>query len=95
VNNPATVIKSMGLPADAPVVMVFASPSGKFYRDVITSRHLAGLSHLENFTVIPNSSPLTGTMQKLMPTLTQTATNPNHRAVSIYAGAKTFGTNYL
>jgi len=27
VTNPATVTKSMGLPALAPVVMVFASPS--------------------------------------------------------------------
>jgi hypothetical protein len=31
--NPATVTKSMGLPADALVVMVFASSSGQLYRD--------------------------------------------------------------
>jgi len=32
--NPATVTKSMGLPADALVVMVFASSSGQFYFNV-------------------------------------------------------------
>ena len=31
--NPAAVTKSIGLPADALIVMVFASPSGQFYRD--------------------------------------------------------------
>jgi hypothetical protein len=56
------------------VVMVFASPSGQFYHDVTTSYHLSRLSHLDNFIVTPKSCPLTGTMQKRMPTLTQTAT---------------------
>jgi hypothetical protein len=31
--NPAAETKSMGLPADALAVMVFASQSGQFYRD--------------------------------------------------------------
>ena len=31
--NPVTETKSIGLPANAPVVMVFASPSGQLYRD--------------------------------------------------------------
>jgi hypothetical protein len=31
VSNPAAETKSIGLPADAPVVMVFASPSASFY----------------------------------------------------------------
>ena len=56
------------------VVMVFASPSGQFYHDVTTSRRLSGLSHLDNFIVTRKSCPLTGTVQKHMPTLTQTAT---------------------
>src|SRR5674476_412564 len=56
------------------VVMVFASPSGQFYLDVTTSYHLPGLSHLDNFIVTRKSCPLTGTLQKRMPTLTQTAT---------------------
>jgi hypothetical protein len=56
------------------VVMVFASPSGQFYRDATTSRHLSGLSHLDNFIVTRKSCPLTGTLQKRMPTPTQTAT---------------------
>jgi hypothetical protein len=54
--------------------MVFASPSGHFYRDVTNSRHLSGLSHLDNFIVTRKSCPFTGTLQKRMPTLTQTAT---------------------
>jgi hypothetical protein len=54
--------------------MVFASPSGQFYHDVTTSYLLSGLCHLDNFIVTRKSCPLTGTLQKLMPTLTQTAT---------------------
>jgi len=44
------------------VVMVFASPSGQFYRDVTISFHLPGLSHLDNFIVTQKSYPLTGTL---------------------------------
>jgi len=65
---------SIGLLALAPVVMVFASPSGQFYLGVTNSFHLSGLTHLDNFIVTQNSCPSTGTMQKHMPTLTQTAT---------------------
>jgi hypothetical protein len=36
--------------------------------------HLSGLSHLDNFIVTWKSCPLTGTLQKRMPTSTQTAT---------------------
>jgi hypothetical protein len=53
--------------------MVFASPSANFYTGS-NSRRLSGLSHLDNFIVTANSSPLIGTMQKHMPTRTQTAT---------------------
>ncbi len=49
VTTPATVTKSIGLSVYAPVVMVFASPSGPFYHDVTTSYHLPGLSHVDNF----------------------------------------------
>ena len=56
------------------VVMVFASPSGQFYRDMTNPAHLSGLSHLDNFIVTLKSCPLTGTLQKRMPTPTQTAT---------------------
>ena len=41
--NPATVTMSIGLPADALAVMVFASPSGQFYRDMTTPYRLPGL----------------------------------------------------
>jgi hypothetical protein len=54
--------------------MVFASSSGQFYRDVTTPYHLSGLSHLDNFIMTRKSCPLTGTLQKRMPTPTQTAT---------------------
>jgi hypothetical protein len=40
---------SIGLPADALAVMVFASPSGQFYRDGTTRGRLSGFSHLDNF----------------------------------------------
>src|SRR5450759_2198992 len=55
------------------VVMVFASPSGQFYRDGTTRGRLPGLSHLDNFIMTRKSCPLTGTLQKLMPTPTETA----------------------
>src|SRR5450759_4380369 len=65
--------------------MVFApdsyrEPSGQFYRDMTTSYRLPGLSHLDNFIVTRKSCPLTGPdsyrdLQKLMPTLTRTATH--------------------
>jgi len=54
--------------------MVFASPSGQFYHDVTNPAHLPGLSNLDNFIVTRKSCPLTGTLQKLMPTLTLMAT---------------------
>lgn len=65
------------------VVMVFASPSGQFYRDVTNPYHLSRLTHLDNFIVTTKSCSSIGTLQKHMPTLTQTATNPNHRAVRL------------
>lgn len=73
--DPATGTKPIGLPADAPVVMVFASPLGQFHSDGTTRSRLSGHSHLDNFIVTRKSCPLTGIMQKLMPTPTQTATN--------------------
>ena len=71
--NPATVTRSMGLPAFAPVVMVFASPSANFCTGSI-SRRLSGHSHLDHFILTAKLSPLIGTVQKHMPTRTQTAT---------------------
>jgi len=49
--NPAAETKSIGLPADALAVMVFASPPRQFYRDGTTIVRLPGLSHLDNFAV--------------------------------------------
>jgi hypothetical protein len=72
--NPAAETESAGLLTDALVVMVFASPSGQFYLEVTNSYHLSGLSHPDNFILKPKSCSLTGTLQKRMPTHTQTAT---------------------
>jgi hypothetical protein len=50
--DPAAETKSIGLPADASAgwrIMVFASPSGRFYLDVTTRVRLPGLRHLDNF----------------------------------------------
>jgi len=55
------------------VVMVFASPSANLCTGS-NSRRLSGLSHLDNFIVTANLSPLIGTVQKLMPTPTHSAT---------------------
>jgi hypothetical protein len=88
VTDPAAVTKSIGLPADASAswrIMVFASTAGQFYHDMTNSYHLSGLSHLDNFIVTRKSCPLTGTLQKHMPTLTQTATQLYHRAVMRHA----------
>jgi len=49
VTNPAAETKSIGLPANAHAVMVFASPPRQFYRDGTTSHRLPGLSRLDNF----------------------------------------------
>jgi len=72
---PAAKTKSIGLQADARVVMVFAMPPRLFYRDVTNPAHLSGLSHLDNFIMTPNARPPIGTLQKRMPTLTWTAPN--------------------
>jgi hypothetical protein len=73
--DPAAETESIGLQADARVVMVFASPSGQFYHIMTNPAHLSGLRHLDNFIVTKKSCPLTGTLQKRMPTLTRTATH--------------------
>ena len=75
--DPAAKTKSIGLQAYASAgwrIMVFASPSGQFYYNMTNTAHLSGPRHLDSFIVTPNSHPLTGTLQKHMPTLTRTAT---------------------
>jgi hypothetical protein len=73
--DPATKTESIGLQADARVVMVFAAPPRQFYRDMTIPARLSGPRHLDNFIVTPNSHPLIGTLQTRMPTLTWTATH--------------------
>ena len=71
---PAAETESIGLQADARVVMVFASLSGQFYCDMTNSAHLSGPRHLDSFMVTRNirSSIWTG---KNFATATQTATH--------------------
>jgi hypothetical protein len=71
---PAAKTKSIGLQAHAQVVMVFATPSGQFYRDMTNPVHLSGPHHLDSFIMTPNFRSSTGTLQKHTPTLTRTAT---------------------
>ena len=78
--DPATKTKSIGLPADARVVMVFASPPRQLYRDMTNPAHLSGPRHLDSFIVTPNARPFIGTLQKRMPTLTPFA--------SLWAGSR-------
>jgi hypothetical protein len=52
---PAAKTKSIGLQADARVVMIFASPSGQFYCDMTNPAHLSGPRHLDNFVVTSKS----------------------------------------
>jgi hypothetical protein len=73
--DPAAETKSIGLQADARVVMVFASPFGQFYYNMTNPAHLSGPRHLDNFILTRNLHPSTGTLQKHMPTPTRTATN--------------------
>jgi hypothetical protein len=73
--DPAAKTKSMGLQADARVVMVFAVPPRQLYRDSTNPARLSGPRHLDNFVVTRNFRPSTGTLQKHMPTLTRTATH--------------------
>ena len=73
--DPAAETKSVGLQADAPVVMVFASPSGQFFNNMTNPAHLSGPRHLDSFIMTRNIRPSTGTLQKRMPTLTRTATH--------------------
>jgi hypothetical protein len=73
--DPAAETKSIGLQADARVVMVFATPPRQLYHDRTNPAHLSGLHHLDNFIVTRNLRTSIWTLQKLMPTLTRTATN--------------------
>jgi hypothetical protein len=73
--DPAAKTESIGLQADARVVMVFATPPRQLYRDMTNPAHLPGPCHLDSFIVTKIFCPLTGTLQKRMPTLTRTATH--------------------
>jgi hypothetical protein len=73
--NPAAVTKSMGLPSDALLSWFLHCHLPVFIPGVFLGR-LPGHRHLDHFIVTANLSPSIGTVQKHMPTLTQTAPNP-------------------
>ena len=72
--NPAAETKSIGLPADARAVMVFAMPLRQLYRDETTPLHLPGFITLTTSSGRETSRPSTRTLQKPRHRLTQTAT---------------------
>ena len=78
--DPAAETKSIGC---RPMLscLCFCTPPGQLYRDMTNPAHLSGPSHLDSFILTPNARPSSGTLQKRMPTLTQTATQLNRRAV--------------
>jgi len=90
---PTTKTRSIGLQANARVVMVFASPSGQFYYNMTNTAHLSGPRHLDNFILTRNLHPSTGTLPAFVKTSAfkaKTHANPdvdgnslNRRAVSI------------
>jgi len=55
--------------------MVFAAPPRQLYRDMTNPARLSGPPHLDSFIMTPNARPPIGTLQKRIPTLTQTAPN--------------------
>ena len=57
------------------IVRGFCTSPRQFYRDSTNPAHLSGPRHLDNFALTKKPCPLTGTLQKRMPTLTQTATH--------------------
>ncbi len=73
--TPAAETKSIGLPADARAVMVFATSSRPFFRDRTTPAHLPGFPTLTTTSVREITRPSTGTLQKPRHRLTQTATH--------------------
>jgi hypothetical protein len=74
---PATETKSIGLQADARVVMVFASPSGQFYYNMTNPAHLSGPRHLDSFIVTRKSCPLTGTLPARLTPVGRAKTHAN------------------
>jgi hypothetical protein len=73
--SPAAVTRSMGLPSDALLSWFLHRHLPNFIPGVFLGR-LSGHRHLDHFILTSNLSPLIGTVQKHMPTLTQTAPNP-------------------
>jgi len=79
--TPATKTKSIGLPADARGVMVFAIPSWQLYRDQTTLIHLSGLGTVKTNYRDPWLSSIYQDWQK--PRHRDVDGNsPNRRAVS-------------
>jgi hypothetical protein len=78
VTNPATITGDRDN-----YVMVFASPSGHFYRDRTTSLRLSGLSHLNKFIMTQSSALLTGTYAKTKSAHIKVATSHMRKIVCV------------
>jgi hypothetical protein len=79
--NPAAVTESMGLPA-YPQLSWFLH---HHFESFIMTGQILPILHkctFDTYSLTSKLLPPIGTMQKLIPALTLTATNPNHRAVS-------------
>ena len=80
VTNPATVTMSMGLPA-FPQLSWFLH---RHFESFIMTGQILPILHkcpFDTYSLTCNFLLPIGTVQKHIPALTQTATNPNHRAV--------------
>ena len=80
--TPATVTKSIGLPADALAVMVFASPPRQFYRDGTTRGRLPGFSRQDSFIWTGKPSSVYRDFCKKPASPDTDGNSPYHRAVS-------------
>jgi len=66
----------------------YREPSGLFYLDVTTFRHLSGLSHLDNFIVTRKSCPLTGTVPARLTPVGRAKTHANpDPSLALWAGS--------
>ena len=81
--NPATVIKRVGLPANALLAAFFAVPFRKYNLDLKLIRHLPGPSHLDTFAWTRNLSSIYLDWQKTRQPLTD-GNSPYHRAVIVH-----------
>jgi hypothetical protein len=89
VTNPASETKSIGLLANALVVMVFASPLRQFYRDGTNPANLPGLSHLDIFDWTRKLASVNRDFAKTHANPDTDGNSPYHRAVRFHCQCDT------